>query len=386
MAKDRRILEQSDQSVFFNVIPSPRDERDWCAEPMYDDVKRIPARMDWRGHLQRVRNQGRRGTSLAFVGTCILEWYSKKIQKTEITASPQFLFNSRPDKTQTLMSGRDLMETLRQSGCCKEESFVYGSSDAVLPEVEQDALLLKIDGYAKIRTMETLKRAILVNGPCLICFPVYNHTTKLWKQRKEQEKLGCHAMAVVGYNNKGFIVRNSWGEHWDTNGHCIYPYEDWGCHDEIWTVVNNDNIHKWKRRERNTFVKRYEILQKFFNTKAPDETEDISEDEDYVESELKNEALPEPRERIASSKESPNTASSGTLQGLIHQAEYQEFGVKEKVSGNNEMLKKKSLVSKMFGSQKKVPEIDLPSTESGIEESDVFQDDSDVFLGEEDAS
>ena len=368
MANKSRILEQSDQSIFFNVVPSPRDERDWCAEAMYDDVKRIPSYLDWRGYLQRVRNQGRQGTSLAFVGTCILEWYSKKILKTEITASAQFLFNSRPDKTQTLMSGRDLMETLKMSGCCKEESYKYGTKDVVTPEIVEEALQLKIDGYAKIRTMETLKRALLVNGPCLICFPVYNHTTKLWKQRFEQEKLGCHAMAVVGYTSKGFIVRNSWGEHWDLDGYCIYPYEDWGCHDEIWTVVNEANIVKWKLRERSTIVKRLTSFRDSFK----ETEEEIETDATPEEKGEEVASLPEPRQKIASSQESPKNASEGTLQGLVHQDEYQEFGVmKEKVSGSNEMLKKKSIVSKMFGSRVSTPPKEVPTTE----EPEVFLED-----------
>jgi hypothetical protein len=351
MANKSRVLEQSDQSIFFNVIPSPRDERDWAAEPLYDDVKRIPTNLDWRSHLQRVRNQGRQGTSLAFVGTCILEWYSRKILKREIIVSPQFIYNARPDKTQTLMSGRDLMETLKNNGCCKEDLYVYGSKHVPTPEVIEEALILKIDGYALVRTMETLKRALIVNGPCLICFPVYNHTTILWKQRKEQEKLGCHAMAVVGYNSKGFIVRNSWGEHWDTEGYCIYPYEDWGCHDEIWTVVNDANITKWKLRERYTIVKRLAGLNDPVKPQQDEEQAPSSAAAGTNPEENENEnamdemsALPVPREKMVSSSK-----EDATLQSLFHPEEYQEFAQKDKIAGTNDM-KKKSMVSKMFGS------------------------------------
>lgn len=368
MANKSRVLEQSDQSIFFNVIPSPRDERDWAAEPLYDDVKRIPSHLDWRSHLQRVRNQGRQGTSLAFVGTCILEWYSRKILKREIIVSPQFIYNARPDKTQTLMSGRDLMETLKNNGCCKEDLYVYGSKHVPTSEIVEEALNLKIDGYALIRTMETLKRALIVNGPCLICFPVYNHTTILWKQRKEQEKLGCHAMAVVGYNAKGFIVRNSWGEHWDTDGYCIYPYEDWGCHDEIWTVVNDANISKWKLRERYTIVKRLTGLNE------PAKTQE-EEEEDYAPAAVaavenvtdEMSTLPVPREKVVSSNK-----EDATLQSLFHPEEYQEFAQKDKIAGTNDM-KKKSIVSKMFGSSlRHVPEAPLPPKPEEI--SEVFLD------------
>lgn len=340
MAHKSRILEQSEQSTFFNVIPSSRDERDWNAEPLYDDVTSIPKKLDWRTHLQKVRNQGLQGTSLACVGTSIVEWYSRKIQKEPILASPQFIYNNRPNKEQTLMCGRDLMEVLRKNGCCKEESYIYGSKDDIPPEIYTEALKHKIDGYARIRTMDTLKKALIVNGPCLVCFPVYNHTTKLWKQRQEEEKLGCHAMAIVGYNRYGFIARNSWGEHWSKQGYCIYPYEDWGCHDEIWTVVNEDNIKKWKLRIRNTLVKRIGSL--------------VSSSEEMKPVKVKkerNENMPKAREKVSSSQEMTKRDSKGTLQDVAH--EYQEYDNKEKVGGTNDM--KKSFFSSMFG-KRPIPE------------------------------
>ena len=252
-----QVLDQSEKTTFFNVIRSSKDERDWNAEPLYDDIKSVPSNLDWRKHLQRVRNQGIQGTSLAFVGSCMVEWYSRKILKEPIEASPQYLYNNRTNQDSTLLSGRDMMKILKDYGCCLEESYLYGCKDEISEEARVEASKFKIDGYARMRTMETLKKAILINGPCLICFPVFNHTTQLWKQRKEEEKLGCHAMAVVGYNTKGFILRNSWGEHWDNNGYCIYPYSDWGCHDEVWTVVNESNIKRWKIRVNSIVLKAF---------------------------------------------------------------------------------------------------------------------------------
>lgn len=336
MAHKSRVLEQSEQSTFFNVIPSPRDERDWNAEPLYDDVIAIPKRLDWRSYIQKVRNQGLQGTSLACVGGCIIEWYSRKIQKQPITASAQFIYNNRPNNSQTLMCGRDLMEVLKTHGSCTEESYVYGNKDGMKPELYDEASQHKIDGYARIRTMDTLKKALIVNGPCLVCFPVYNHTTNLWKQRKEEEKLGCHAMAIVGYNRRGFITRNSWGEHWSNNGYCLYPYEDWGCHDEIWTVVNEDNIKKWKLRTRNTVIKRVSSIVRSSQSMKPVRPKSVESVD-----------IPEAREKVQSSGECKKRDSKGTLQDVAH--EYQEYDNGDKINGKNEM--KKSFMSKMFGSR-----------------------------------
>ncbi|MCP4338235.1 MAG: C1 family peptidase [Desulfobulbaceae bacterium] len=38
---------------------------------------------------------------------------------------------------------------------------------------------------------------------------------------------GGHAFAIVGYNNQGFMVQNSWGPSWGTKGCAIWLYEDW---------------------------------------------------------------------------------------------------------------------------------------------------------------
>lgn len=39
-----------------------------------------------------------------------------------------------------------------------------------------------------------------------------------------------HAFAIVGYTRTGFIVHNSWGTDWGTNGRAVLTYEDWVDH------------------------------------------------------------------------------------------------------------------------------------------------------------
>jgi hypothetical protein len=38
---------------------------------------------------------------------------------------------------------------------------------------------------------------------------------------------GGHAFALVGYDDRGFIVQNSWGRRWGAGGFGILPYGDW---------------------------------------------------------------------------------------------------------------------------------------------------------------
>lgn len=42
--------------------------------------------------------------------------------------------------------------------------------------------------------------------------------------------LGGHAFALVGYNERGFVVQNSWGTSWGASGFAVLPYGDWIVH------------------------------------------------------------------------------------------------------------------------------------------------------------
>jgi hypothetical protein len=43
----------------------------------------------------------------------------------------------------------------------------------------------------------------------------------------DRSSMGGHAFALVGFNERGFIVQNSWGERWGASGFALLPYEDW---------------------------------------------------------------------------------------------------------------------------------------------------------------
>lgn len=46
----------------------------------------------------------------------------------------------------------------------------------------------------------------------------------------DEEKTGGHAFAIVGYNEQGFWVQNSWGSQWGQGGIALWTYEDWHAH------------------------------------------------------------------------------------------------------------------------------------------------------------
>ena len=52
-------------------------------------------------------------------------------------------------------------------------------------------------------------------------------TIHLIRRDVNSKALGGHAYALVGYNEIGFLVQNSWGPKWGKGGFATLPYEEW---------------------------------------------------------------------------------------------------------------------------------------------------------------
>jgi C1A family cysteine protease len=249
MEQNYNVSEQKTGKFLLNVERSPVDKRDYIAESVYPADVNLPAELDLRPMLQPIQNQGSQGTCSAQVASCIKEYQEKKLQNlTGIDGkmSPQFVYNLREEPDYQGMTPRETMKILQKEGICREAIYPYGSIENpqnIPADAYSDAKNFTIEGYAQINTIEALKKGLYQDGVCYICFPVFNESPRMWKAAQGEKDMGGHAMAVVGYNKQGFIIRNSWGEDWGDKGYTIYPYEDWGAHWEIWTSI--DTTSAW---------------------------------------------------------------------------------------------------------------------------------------------
>lgn len=237
---------------------SPDDFRDWIAETIYPDVD-LPKELDLRGDLQPIRNQGRQGSCVAQAGCVMKEWQEKKDVKLNEYFSPQYIYNNRENYPNSGMYGRDLMRILTKLGCCREVIFPYGTNkdtNITSDEAIEDAKNYKIKSYALVSTIDGLKKALYKNGPCIILLPTYEDAgNTFWKPKNPTDvRKGGHAVAIVGYNKEGFILRNSWGRKWGDNGYVIYPYGDFGIQWEIWTTID-EKSYEPENKTRGSFFK-----------------------------------------------------------------------------------------------------------------------------------
>ncbi len=245
---------------------SPIDERDWVLESILNYKGELPLVLDLRPDLQPVRNQGIYGTCAAMTAACIKEYQEKKDIKLSCYFSPSFIYLNREDVKTEGMYPRDVMRILSKLGSCEEKYLPYNkfnnktTKSVINKTCFTNALKYKIKGYSIITTIDGLKKALYLYGPCLISVPVYNYSMKMWKQNDNEILLGGHAMTVVGYNKTSFIIRNSWGTSWGDKGYTYYNFNEFGAHWELWTLV--DDITKANKNNRKPIKSKIELINK----------------------------------------------------------------------------------------------------------------------------
>lgn len=104
--------------------------------------------------------------------------------------------------------------------------------------VRFNAGLIKINHYGRIMNFMSLKYALLMNGPCVGALPVYSDECDFWNKKPGQYLQGYHAISIVGYDEDGFIIRNSWGTEFCDDGYTKLDLEDFCKLLEVWTIID----------------------------------------------------------------------------------------------------------------------------------------------------
>ena len=124
----------------------------------------------------------------------------------------------------------------------------------------------KIDAYAKLNDVVQIK-TFLYNNKVAIPISIPTADMKVDKTNtliipKEYPKSN-HMILIVGWNEDGFIIQNSWGEKWGDKGFAILPF-DYKIN-EAWGVSFDDGKEKVKIEKPFLFALR-QILQVIIET------------------------------------------------------------------------------------------------------------------------
>lgn len=119
-------------------------------------------------------------------------------------------------------------------GVCREELYPFDEKQntGYTIDAAKDARNNTIGAYYRLGTRISDYHAALTEVGAVYCSATVH---KGWNKpdaetgviQLKDEVDGAHAFAIVGYNDKGFWIQNSWGNTWGKDGTALWTYEDW---------------------------------------------------------------------------------------------------------------------------------------------------------------
>ena len=206
----------------YGFVPSKMDG----TEHVFEEEKglELPKKYSYKKFLPEVINQGSKPICVPCSLSAYINW-NKNLEtgKNDFDnkVNLQQILNSRTEKGSDGMSFKDAFKFLRHEG------------------VDTIDGKYKINRYAKIGSDIVLKQALIMNGPCVGGLPVYDDIAwEFWKKKQGDKFMGGHAVSIVGYNENGFIIRNSWGTTYAEKGYVLLPYDSFDSFTELWTIID----------------------------------------------------------------------------------------------------------------------------------------------------
>ena len=181
----------------------------------------LPKSYSYRKYLPGVLNQGTESICVPCSISAYLNWRenlptgSKKDNKIDYHE----IYGIRTNKGEG-MTFKEAFRYLRHHGVTSK----YGN--------------LSIKEYALVRDINSLKTALVMNGPCVGALPVYSDRPEFWNKWNGDGFYGYHAISIVGYNTEGFIIRNSWGPGFANGGYTTIKFEEFNKLLEVWTIID----------------------------------------------------------------------------------------------------------------------------------------------------
>jgi hypothetical protein len=230
-----------------NCVPSRETENDWRIDSALESgvlaAASIPQSKDLREKWWTINDQGSTGSCVGWAAAdSVLRWHFVKAGRltTKQLLSPRFIwmaaketdeFTTRPT-TFIETDGTSLKAALdiaRGYGCVQDAVLPFASGK-LYPEKAATfyatAAQLKIASYINLgRTLANWRQWLATKGPILTRLDCDN----TWMGAKStggkleaydpMSMQGGHAVALVGYDQNHFIVRNSWGtDLWGDKG------------------------------------------------------------------------------------------------------------------------------------------------------------------------
>ena len=227
----------------YNLI-ARKDAPDFRDYPYRPALVKLKPKLKVPGRLN-IRDQGSDGActgfGLAAVIDRLISESGRKRKRKPIEVSARMLYEMarRYDEWSgedySGSSCRGAIKGWYNMGVCREDLYPSGDGDDTRFTVDaaKDARNNTIGAYYRLGNRISDYHAALTEAGGIFCSAdVHQGWDRVDSQTGEipfdnDTPEGGHAFAIVGYDEKGFWIQNSWGEDWGDDGTALWTYEDW---------------------------------------------------------------------------------------------------------------------------------------------------------------
>ncbi len=255
------------------VVESSYDARDYKikADSEFPEEFELPYKVS-------VKNQGSKPTCVAHALSSLVEYHNLIETGKYRKFSTEFIYGTR-NIGYYIGDGmviRDALKTIQKYGDCYYADCPgnHDTADAMkninekVEEYRDLAYPHRIGSYYRVRTQEEIKTALMNHGPVVISMTCKDNAyiaDDTYCYPQDAESSGRHCVLVVGWNENGWIIQNSWGTLYAGDGYFTLPF-DFKINEAWGTTDREDDYSLLKRKARNKFMNKiYEIINKIVN-------------------------------------------------------------------------------------------------------------------------
>ena len=157
-----------------------------------------------------------------------------------VNVSPRMLYEMArrydewPGEAYEGSSARGAMKGWHKHGVCTDTEWPYtgNASSELTAQRSKEAMRHPLGAYYRVnhRDLVCMHAAITEVGILYATGQVHTGWDKVGSDgliQPSKDITGGHAFAIVGYDESGFWIQNSWGAAWGNAGFCHIQYDDW---------------------------------------------------------------------------------------------------------------------------------------------------------------
>ncbi|GAB3338057.1 C1 family peptidase [Larkinella ripae] len=227
----------------FNARPDTLDFRD---KIYVSNLYEVPVRIDldeYKSWKVPILDQGQEGACTGFGLATVANYLllRRKVVPDPKPVSPRMLYEMArrydewPGEDYSGSSARGAMKGWHKHGICAEDCWPYqatGKKERLTETRTRDGRLRPLGAYYRVnhKDLVAMHSAMAEVGILYATASVHEG----WRNVQADgliahsgQVLGGHAFAIVGYNQTGFWIQNSWGPTWGKDGFALISYDDW---------------------------------------------------------------------------------------------------------------------------------------------------------------